>query len=69
MLKKFEMENSKPISTPMSTSVKLTEDPKGISIDSKKYRGMIGSLLYITASRPDIQYSVCKCARFQVTPK
>jgi len=69
MLKKFEMENAKPISTPMSLSDKLTEDPKGIPVDTKKYRGMIGSLLYITASRPDIQYSVCKCARFQVAPK
>ena len=66
MLKKFEMENCKPISTHMSTSYKLTEDPKGIPVDTKKYRGMIGSLLYITASRPDIQHSVCKCARFQV---
>ncbi|KAL8120843.1 hypothetical protein AgCh_017861 [Apium graveolens] len=69
MLKKFEMDNAKPISTPMSTSDKLTEDPKGILVDTKKYRGMIGSLLYITASHPDIQYSVCKCARFQVAPK
>ncbi|KAL8093857.1 hypothetical protein AgCh_035658 [Apium graveolens] len=42
MLKKFEMDNAKPISTPMSTSDKLTEDPKGISVDTKKYRGMIG---------------------------
>ena len=63
------MENARPISSPMSTSDKLTEDPKGIPVDTKKYRGMIGSLLYITASRPDIQYSVCKCARFQVAPK
>ena len=69
MLKKFDMENTKPVSTPMSTSDKLTEDPKGIPVDTKKYRGIIGSLLYITASRPDIQYSVCKCARFQAAPK
>ena len=69
MLKKFEMENVKPISTHMSTSDKLMEDPKGIPVDTKKYWGMIGSLLYITASRPDIQYSVCKCARFHVAPK
>ena len=69
MLKKFEMDNAKPISTPMSTSDKITEDPKGIPLGTKKYQGMIGILLYITASRPDIQYSVCKCARFQVAPK
>ena len=52
MLKKFKMENAKPISTHMSTYDKLMEDPKGILIDTKKYRGMIGSLLHITASRP-----------------
>ncbi|KAL8147596.1 hypothetical protein AgCh_005062 [Apium graveolens] len=69
MLKKFKMDNAKSISTPMSTSDKLMEDPKGIPIDTKKYRGMIGNLLYISASRPDIQYTVCKCVRFQVAPK
>ncbi|KAL8098811.1 hypothetical protein AgCh_031512 [Apium graveolens] len=69
MLKFFEMDNAKPISTPMSTSDKLIEDPKGIPVETKKYWGKIGSLLYITTSCPDIQYRVCKCARFQVAPK
>ena len=55
--------------TPMSSSIKLDKDEKGKSIDSTMYRGMIGSLLYLTASRPDIMYSVCLCARFQSCPK
>ncbi|XP_071705180.1 uncharacterized mitochondrial protein AtMg00810-like [Rutidosis leptorrhynchoides] len=69
MLKKFVMENSKPMFTPMATNVKLTLEGEVDSFDSTKYRGMIGSLLYLTASRPDIMYSVCLCARFQENPK
>ncbi|GJU01997.1 retrovirus-related pol polyprotein from transposon TNT 1-94 [Tanacetum coccineum] len=68
MLKKFGLEESKPMKTPMSSDTKLTKDEECESIDSTKYRGMIGSLLYLTASRPDIMFSVC-CARFQETPK
>ncbi|GJW32267.1 retrovirus-related pol polyprotein from transposon TNT 1-94 [Tanacetum coccineum] len=69
MLKKFGLEDSKPIKTPMSTETKLTRDEEGESIDNTKYRGMIGSLLYLTASRPDIMFSVCLCAHFQEDPK
>ncbi|GJW44743.1 retrovirus-related pol polyprotein from transposon TNT 1-94 [Tanacetum coccineum] len=69
MLKKFGLEDSKPIKTPMSTETKLTRDEEGESVDNTKYRGMIGSLLYLTASRPDIMFSVCLCARFQEDPK
>jgi hypothetical protein len=69
MLKKFGLEDSKPIKTPMSTETKLTKDEESESVDSTKYRGMIGSLLYLTASRPDIMFSVCLCARFQEDPK
>ncbi|GJY96444.1 hypothetical protein Tco_0513354 [Tanacetum coccineum] len=69
MLKKFGLEDSKPMKTPMSTETKLTKDEEGGSVDSTKYRGMIGSLLYLTASRPDIMFSVCLCARFQEDPK
>ncbi|GJS68334.1 retrovirus-related pol polyprotein from transposon TNT 1-94 [Tanacetum coccineum] len=69
MLKKFRLEDSKPIKTPMSTETKLTRDEEGESVDNTKYRGMIGSLLYLTASRPDIMFSVCLCARFQEDPK
>ncbi|GJU61753.1 putative reverse transcriptase domain-containing protein [Tanacetum coccineum] len=58
--------DSKPIKTPMSSKTKLTQDEDGKSIDDTKYRGMIGSLLYLMAS---IMFSVCLCARFQEAPK
>ena len=54
LLKRFGLEASKPYSTPMSTSTKLDKDERGKCVDSKLYRSMIGSLLYLTASRPDI---------------
>ena len=69
LLKKFGMESSKEIGTPMNPTCKLDKDEEGKSIDQKLYRGMIGSLLYLTASRPDILLSVCICARFQSNPK
>ncbi|GJX73199.1 retrovirus-related pol polyprotein from transposon TNT 1-94 [Tanacetum coccineum] len=69
MLKKFGLEDSKPIKTPMSFEIKLTRDEDGEPIDNTKYRSMIGSLLYLTATRPDIMFSVCLCARFQEAPK
>ncbi|GJT08645.1 hypothetical protein Tco_0843107 [Tanacetum coccineum] len=69
MVKRFRLEDSKPIKTPMSTKTKLTRDKEGDSVDNTKYRGMIGSLLYLTASRPDIVFSVCLCVRFQEDPK
>ena len=69
LIKKFGMDNSTIIGTPMSSSGKLDQDEEGISVDQKLYRGMIGSLLYLTASRPDIMFSVCLCARYQSNPK
>lgn len=69
MIKKFSLEYVKPLSTPTSTIDKLIADENGKSVDTKKYRGMIGILLYITASRPDIMFCVCKCAKFQSNPK
>ncbi|GJX68852.1 hypothetical protein Tco_0304579 [Tanacetum coccineum] len=69
MLKKFRLEDSKPTKTPMSTKINLTKDDEADFVDSSKYRGMIGSLLYLTASRPDIMFSVCLCARFQENPR
>nr|GEV75602.1 copia protein [Tanacetum cinerariifolium] len=69
MLKRFGLENSKPIKTLMASETKLTRDEDGEPIDDTKYRGMIDSLLYLTASRPDIMFSVCLCARFQEAPK
>ncbi|RVW63069.1 Retrovirus-related Pol polyprotein from transposon RE1 [Vitis vinifera] len=69
LLKRFNMEEAKTMKTPMSSSIKLDMDEKGKLVNSTMYRGMIGSLLYLTASRPDIMYSVCLCARFQSCPK
>ena len=69
LLKRFALDHVTPKSTPMSTSVKFTKDEQGTPVDVTKFRGMIGSLLYLTASRPDIMYSVCLCARFQSQPK
>ncbi|GJY40765.1 hypothetical protein Tco_0428035 [Tanacetum coccineum] len=61
----LSLEDSKPMKTPMSSDTKLIKDEECKYIDSTKYRGMIGSLLYLTASRPDIMFSVCFCAHFQ----
>ncbi|GKE73889.1 hypothetical protein Tco_1535930 [Tanacetum coccineum] len=69
MLKKSGLEDPRPMKTPMSLDNKLTKDEEYESVDSTKYRGMIGSLLYLMASRPDIVFSVCLCARFQEAPK
>ncbi|GJR08564.1 retrovirus-related pol polyprotein from transposon TNT 1-94 [Tanacetum coccineum] len=69
MFKKFGLEDSKPMKIPMSSDTKLTKDEECESIDSTKYQGMIGILLYLTASRPDIMFIVCLCARFQEDPK
>ncbi|GJT16570.1 retrovirus-related pol polyprotein from transposon TNT 1-94 [Tanacetum coccineum] len=69
MLKKFGLEDSKKMKTPMSSDTKLTKDKECESVDSTKYQGMIGSLLYLMASRPDIMFGVCLYARFQEDPK
>ena len=67
LIHRFGMENAKHMATPMSTA--LDKDETGQSIDIKKYHGMIGSLLYLSTSRPDIMFNVCMCARFQANPK
>jgi hypothetical protein len=69
MLKKFDMENAKPIKTRMPTNGHLDLNEDGKAVDQKAHRSMIGSLLYLCASRPDIMLSVCMCARFQANPK
>jgi hypothetical protein len=69
ILKKFGMKDSKPIKTPMGTNGHLDLDTGGKFVDQKVYRSMIGSLLYLCASWPDIMLSVCMCARFQADPK
>ncbi|XP_031102051.1 secreted RxLR effector protein 161-like [Ipomoea triloba] len=69
ILTKFGLESAKDARTPISTSTKLFKDENGVSVDSTLYRSMIGSLLYLTASRPDIMFSVGACARYQADPK
>ena len=69
LLKKYSLEGCKKISTPIAASIKLDADEAGKAVDQKTYRGMIGLLLYLTVNRPDIQFSVCLCARFQANPK
>ena len=63
LMKKFGLESASSIRTPMSPNVKLTIDLLGKSVDSSLYRSMIGSILYLTAGRPDISYSVRVCAK------
>jgi hypothetical protein len=60
--KRFKMEKCKPIKTPMPTNGHLDLDDRGNPVDQTLYRYMIGSLLYLIASRPDIMFSVCMCA-------
>jgi hypothetical protein len=69
IVRKFEMEDSKAMEMPMSTTTALDADEEGEHVDQKEYRSMIGPLLYMTATRPDIQFSVCLCAHFQVSPR
>ncbi|KAJ9543719.1 LOW QUALITY PROTEIN: hypothetical protein OSB04_023426 [Centaurea solstitialis] len=69
MLQKFGMNDANPASTPMETHKHLTADVEGEEFDVHHYRSMIGSLMYLTASRPDIMFAVCVCARYQVRPK
>jgi len=63
------MNEAKIMSTPMHPSSNLDKDEEGKSVSEKQYRGMIGSLLYLTASKLDIVFVVGLCARFQTTPK
>jgi hypothetical protein len=69
MLNRFGMEDCKLVITPMQTNCKLSKDDDSKSIDQRQYRSMIGSLLYVTASRPDVMQEVGQVARFQATPK
>jgi hypothetical protein len=69
ILTKFGMKDAKPIKTPMGTNGHLDLDTGGKSVDQKVYLSMVGSLLYLCASRPDIMLSVCMCARSQADPK
>ncbi|GJT90861.1 putative ribonuclease H-like domain-containing protein [Tanacetum coccineum] len=69
ILKKFNYTDVKSASTPVDLEKPLVKDGDADDVDVHLYRSMIGSLMYLTASRPDIMFAVCACARFQVTPK
>ncbi|KAJ9558789.1 hypothetical protein OSB04_013403 [Centaurea solstitialis] len=69
MLTKFGFLDAKLSSTPMETHKQLTADVEGEEVDVHQYRSIIGSFMYLTASRPDVMFAVCVCARFQVRPK
>nr|GFA34492.1 hypothetical protein [Tanacetum cinerariifolium] len=69
ILKKFRLTDGKSASTPIDTEKPLLKDPDGKDVDVHTYRSMIGSLMYLTSSRPYIMFVVCACARFQVTRK
>ncbi|GJS90209.1 retrotransposon protein, putative, ty1-copia subclass [Tanacetum coccineum] len=64
-LKKYGFESCDPVDTPMVKKYKVDEDTEGKFVDPSYYRGMIGTLLYLTASRPDLQFAICMCARYQ----
>ncbi|GJR50781.1 retrovirus-related pol polyprotein from transposon TNT 1-94 [Tanacetum coccineum] len=67
-LKKYGMDLSDPVDTPMVDRLKLDEDLMGIPVDQTRFRGMVGSLMYLTASRPDLVFAVCMCARYKAKP-
>nr|GEU99250.1 copia protein [Tanacetum cinerariifolium] len=62
------MDSCDPVDTSMVDQLKLDEDPLGIPIDQTQFRSMVGSLMYLTASRPDLVFAVCMCARYQASP-
>jgi hypothetical protein len=69
LMKKFNMAELKPVSTPMSTAMMLDLDKNGEAVGQREYMSMISSLFYLTATRPDIQFVVCLCGRFQTSPR
>jgi hypothetical protein len=69
LIKKFNMAELKPVSTPMSSKASLGPDEDGEAVDQREYRSMIGPLLYLTATRPDIQFAVGLCALFHASPR
>nr|GEU98581.1 hypothetical protein [Tanacetum cinerariifolium] len=67
-LKKYGMESCEPVDTAMVENSKLDKDTQGKAIDPTYYRGMVGTLMYLTSSRPDLIYDVCMCARYHARP-
>ncbi|XP_071714185.1 secreted RxLR effector protein 161-like [Rutidosis leptorrhynchoides] len=68
ILTRFQMEAERPAKTPLSVNHGISPDMDGAKVDQTLYRAMIGSLMYLTASRPDIMFAVCLCARYQANP-
>nr|GEV66786.1 hypothetical protein [Tanacetum cinerariifolium] len=68
ILKKYGMESCDPVGTPMEIKDKLDLDQNGNLVDATKYRSVIGALMYLTSSRPDIVHATCLCARYQAKP-
>nr|GEW69022.1 hypothetical protein [Tanacetum cinerariifolium] len=68
ILKKSGMDSCDPVDTPMVDRLKLDEDPLGIPVDQTQFRSIVGSLMYLTASRPNLVFAVCICARYQASP-
>ena len=69
LVKRFGLDKAAHARTPMASNTTLTNDPSSESVDATLYRSMIGCLLYLTTSRPDIAFSVGVCSRFQSNPK
>jgi hypothetical protein len=69
MLKKFQLEDCKPVSTPMTVGCKLSKEDESNPVDPKHYKSMIRILLYVKTSRPDVNQAVGMVARFQEAPK
>jgi hypothetical protein len=69
LMKKFHKAELKPVSTPMSTTTSLVPDEDGEAVDQREYKSMIGSLMYLMMTRPDIHFIVCLCVHFQASPR
>jgi hypothetical protein len=69
LMKKFNMAELKPVSTPMSSAASIGPDEDGEAVDQREYRSMIDSQLHLTATRSDIQFVVGLCASFQAFPR
>jgi hypothetical protein len=69
LMKKFNLADLKPVSTPIRMGTVLDPNENSEAVDQREYRSVIGSLLYLTVTRSDIQFTVCLCARFQSSPR
>nr|GFC74356.1 uncharacterized mitochondrial protein AtMg00810-like [Tanacetum cinerariifolium] len=68
VVRKYGLDQCDPVDIPMAERLKLDEDPNGTLVDPTRYRGMVGSLMYLTTSHPDLVFAVCMCAWYQKKP-